>query len=216
MNLKFWKKKQMPEESDNNTTDGTIVATESDLTPAKPGFLTRLKSTLIPSSKKDKTAENEEPPEEHKPSDERTDRKHQEEEPVPAPPPAEKPGKRLVIALALLIPLAAGGGFFAATQLLPPPQHKETPLTKGAALREVKIKLQSAPEPTDNAAPPAAESTEPPAQAPAAGRSARSSAIPRGGVLIISDKDSKESVQGLKKIIEEMNGTSGAKDTGKE
>ena len=205
MNLKFWKKKQMSEESDNNATDETIDATETDPTPAKPGFLARLKSTLIPSRKKDKTAENEENFEEPKPSDERTDRKHREEEPEPAPTPAEKPGKRLVIALALLIPLAAGGGFFAATQLLPPPQHKETPPTKGAALQEVKIKLH-----------PAAEATEPPAEAPVAGRSARSSAIPRGGVLIISDKDSKESVQGLKKIIEEMNGTSGAKDTGKE
>jgi hypothetical protein len=216
MNLKFWKKKQMPEESDNNATDGTIVAMETDQMPAKPGFLARLKSTLIPSRKKDKIAESEENSEELKPSDERTDRKHREEEPAPATPPAEKPGKRLVIALALLIPLAAGGGFFAATQLLPPPQHKETPPTKGAALQEVKIKLQTAPEPTDTAAPPAAEATEPPAETPVAERSARSSAIPRGGVLIISDKDSKESVQGLKKIIEEMNGTSGAKDTKKE
>jgi hypothetical protein len=205
MNLKFWKKKQMPEESDNNATDGTIVATETDPTPAKPGFLARLKSALIPSRKKDETAENEEYFEERKPSDERTDRTHREEEPEPAPPPAKKPGKRLVIALALLIPLAAGGGFFAATQLLPAPQHKEMPPTKGAALQEVKIKLQPAP-----------EATEPPAEAPVAGRSASSSAIPRGGVLIISGKDSKESVQGLKKIIEEMNGTSGAKDIGKE
>lgn len=54
---------------------------------------------------------------------------------------------------------------------------------------------------------PAAEKK--PARSPA-------SAMPREGVLIINGKNAKESAQGLKKIIEGMNGTSGAKDTEKE
>ncbi|MDP2879562.1 MAG: hypothetical protein Q8N74_08570, partial [Sulfuricella sp.] len=60
MNLKFRKKKKTPEESDNSATDETIVAAETEPTPAKPGFLTRLKSTLLPSRKKSEPDEEEE------------------------------------------------------------------------------------------------------------------------------------------------------------
>ena len=52
MNLKFWKKKQMPEESDNSAADETIVATETDRRLQSQASWTRLKSTLIPSRKK--------------------------------------------------------------------------------------------------------------------------------------------------------------------
>lgn len=52
---------------------------------------------------------------------------------------------------------------------------------------------------------------------PAAAKSTRSaaSAAPREGVLIINGKDTKESVQGLKKVIEGMNAASGEQNTGK-
>lgn len=52
---------------------------------------------------------------------------------------------------------------------------------------------------------------------PAVERSVRPapSATPREGVLIINGKDAKESAQGVKKIIEGMNASSGAKDNGK-
>ena len=46
MNLKFWQKKKTPEESDSSAADKTIVATEADPSPEKPGFWTRLKSAL--------------------------------------------------------------------------------------------------------------------------------------------------------------------------
>jgi flagellar basal body-associated protein FliL len=52
MNLKFWKKKKVPEESGNSAADETVVATEADPTPEKPGFWTRLKSKLSLSRKK--------------------------------------------------------------------------------------------------------------------------------------------------------------------
>jgi predicted transcriptional regulator len=42
-----------------------------------------------------------------------------------------------------------------------------------------------------------------------------SSGTPREGVLIINGKNTKESVQGLKSVIESMNAASGTKDTGK-
>ncbi len=52
---------------------------------------------------------------------------------------------------------------------------------------------------------------------PAAERPARpaASATPREGVLIIGGKNSKESAQSLKKVIEDMNAASGAKESGK-
>jgi hypothetical protein len=304
MNLMFWKKKKVPEESDHSTRDGSIVATGSEPTPAKPGFLTRLKSALTPSRKKcepdeeaatvpirkdgkhqgkeyealpakpgflarlknklmpshkEKTDNAEKP--ERKPSTERTDRKHLDEEQGPTDTAAEKPRKRLAIALALLIPLAAGGGFFAATKLVPP--HQDAPLAKDSTSQEIKIDGQPESEQTeaagqeelqqtDDAAPPIEETPEtteePVADTPAdedvqtqievlkkqnkemqaqieelrklpvAGKSTRPtpSNLPREGVLIINGKNTKESVQGLKKIIDDMNGTSGAKDTGKE
>jgi len=260
MNLKFRKKKKAPEESDNNAADATIVATEIDPAPAKPGFWTLLKSTLTPSRKKDKT-EDEEKPEVRKSSAKHTDRKHRDEEPEPSDIPTKKPQKRLVIVLALLIPLAAGGGFFSATKLLAPPQHQEAPPAKNATSQEIKTDGQPASEPTktaeqapqqaSDATTPAAEVTEPLAEAPvadapapaeedvqtqieamkkhnqemqaqiealkkqpAAAKPARSTATPREGVLIINGKNTKESVQGLKKVIEGMNGTSEARDTG--
>lgn len=273
MNLKFRKKKKAPEENDNNTDDATIVATEIDPAPAKPGFWTRLKSTLTPSRKKDKT-EDEEKPEVRKSSAKHTDRKHRDEEPELSDIPAKKSQKRLVIVLALLIPLAAGGGFFSATKLLAPLQHQEAPPAKNATSQEIKTDGQPASEPTktaeqapqlkteqpqsepapqqeSDATTPAAEVTEPLAEAPvadapapaeedvqtqieamkkhnqemqaqiealkkqpAAAKPARSTATPREGVLIINGKNTKESVQGLKKVIEGMNGTSEARDTG--
>lgn len=303
MNLMFWKKKKVPEENDHNAMDGTIVATGSEPTPAKPGFLTRLKSALTPSRKKcepdeeaatvpirkdgkhqDKESEalpakpgflarlknklmpshkektdNAEKPG-LKPTTERTDRKPLEEQ-GPTDTAAKKPRKRLAIALALLIPLAAGGGFFAATKLVPP--HQDAPLAKDSTSQEVKIDGQPEPEQTeaagqeelqqtDDAAPPIEETPEtteePVADAPAdedvqtqievlkkqskemqaqieglrkppvAEKSTRPtpSNVPREGVLIINGKNTKESVQGLKKVIDDMNGTSGAKDTRKE
>ena len=107
MNLKFWTKKKAPE--------------ESDPAQAKPGFLTRLKSTLSPSRKKIEPDEEEEA----KPFARRKDGKHRGEEPEPSSVPAEKPRKRLVIVLALVIPLAVGGGFFAATKIKLPPAKPE-------------------------------------------------------------------------------------------
>ncbi len=86
MNLKFWKKKIAPDESDDSTPDETIVAAETDPTPAKPGFWTRLKSTLSPSHKKDKP---EEEKEEAEPSARRKDDKPLDEESEAIPP---KPG----------------------------------------------------------------------------------------------------------------------------
>ena len=82
MNLMFWKKKKVPEESDHSAMDGTIVATGSEPTPAKPGFLTRLKSALTPSRKKC------EPDEEAATVPIREDGKHQgkESEALPAKP----------------------------------------------------------------------------------------------------------------------------------
>lgn len=50
---------------------------------------------------------------------------------------------------------------------------------------------------------------------PSVAKSVRSSATPRDGVLIINGKDTKESVQGLKKVIESMNTSSGTKEPGK-
>ena len=247
MNLKFWTKKKAPE--------------ESDPAQAKPGFLTRLKSTLSPSRKKIEPDEEEEA----KPFARRKDGKHRGEEPEPSSVPAEKPRKRLVIVLALVIPMAVGGGFFAATKLLPPPQHQKAPEAKDAAMQEVKIDGNHTPEPpkaaeqapqpesgqplTEPAPQQADNTTTPTAEVPApteadiptqiealkkqnqemqaqiealkkqsaAERPTRStaSATPRDGVLIINGKNAKESVQGLKKVIEGMNGTSGAKDTGK-
>lgn len=305
MNLMFWKKKKVREESDQSAMDGTIVATGSEPTPAKPGFLTRLKSALTPSRKKcesdeeaatvpirkdskhqgkesktppakpgflarlknklkpshkEKTDNAEKP--ERKPSTERTDRKHLDEEQEPTDTAAEKPRKRMGIALALLIPLAAGGGFFAATKLVPPP-HQDAPLAKDSTSQEVKTDGQPEPEQTEaagqsllqqtgDAAPPIEETPEPIEEPvadapvdediqtqievlkkqnkemqaqieglrkpPVAGKSTRPtpSNVPREGVLIINGKNTKESVQGLKKVIDDMNGTSGAKDTRKE
>ncbi len=53
---------------------------------------------------------------------------------------------------------------------------------------------------------------------PVAGKSAKSTppTVPREGVLIINGKNTKESVQGLKKVINDMNDTSAAKNTGQE
>lgn len=50
---------------------------------------------------------------------------------------------------------------------------------------------------------------------PAAEKSARPAVSPRDGVLIINGTNTKESAQGLKKIIESMNASSSAKDTEK-
>lgn len=85
MNLKFWKKKKAPEESDNSAADETIVATETDPTPAKPGFWPRLKSALSPSRKKSKPDQEEEA----RPSTRRKNDKHLDEESEAIPP---KPG----------------------------------------------------------------------------------------------------------------------------
>ncbi|MHB8165814.1 MAG: hypothetical protein ACYDDT_03425 [Sulfuricella sp.] len=206
MNLLFWKKKKAPEESDNNPADETLVAKKTDPAPAKPGFWTRLKSTLLPSRKKDKT-EGEEKPEGSISSAKRTDKKHPDEEPEPSAVPAEKPGKRLVIVLALLIPLAAGGGFFAAIKLLPPPQHQEAPPAKATASQEAQIDGHPAPEPTkalkqepeqpapqqaDNATTPTAKVPEPTAEAPVADAPAP------------SDEDVQAQIQAMKKQNQEM------------
>ncbi|MDP2154754.1 MAG: hypothetical protein Q8J61_02035 [Sulfuricella sp.] len=85
MNLKFWKKKKAPEGSGDSAADETIVATEADPAPAKPGFWTRLKSTLTPWRKKNKPDEEVEA----EPSARRKDDKHQDEESEALPP---KPG----------------------------------------------------------------------------------------------------------------------------
>ena len=85
MNLKFWKKKKTPDEGDNNAADETPVATETDPAPAKPGFWTRLKSTLSPSRKKSEPAVEDEA----RPSARRRNNKHQDKE-SEAPP--SKPG----------------------------------------------------------------------------------------------------------------------------
>lgn len=85
MNLKFWKKKKVPEESDNSAADETLVATETNATPPKPGFWTRLKSTLSPWRKKSEP----DVADEAKPSASHKDNKHQDEE-SESPPP--KPG----------------------------------------------------------------------------------------------------------------------------
>jgi cell division protein FtsB len=320
MNLKFWKKKKTPEESDNSAANATLVATEAASVPAKPGFWTRLKTTLSPSRKKSQPVEAEpsarrkndkhqseeseapppkpgflariksvllpsrkndkiedaEKPGERKSSAKQPSKKHPNEEPEPSDLPTKKSRKKLVIALALLVPLVAGGGFFAVSKFLPPPPHQEAPPAKVAASQEVKDG-QPAPEPTeaaehaqqskpeqppaepapqqaDNSATLATEAAEPPAETPIADAPApadedvqaqikalkkqnqemqaqiealkkqpavekparfTATTTPREGVLIINGKDTKESVQGLKKVIEGMNGTSNAKDTGK-
>jgi flagellar basal body-associated protein FliL len=315
MNLKFWKKKKAPEESSDIAADETIVAAETDPTPAKPGFWTRLKSTLLPSRKKigpdneeestpsgtrkndkhqdeeseapppkpgflarlrnslmpsrkkDRT-EDEEKTEERQPSTKRADKNHREDEPESSDVPEKKSGKKLVIALALLIPLAAGGGFFAATKLLPK-RHQEAPPAITPTSQEIKDNGQpvagpaetaeqapqpetdqspneSAPQQSSDAPTPIAEVAEPQAEPPGNGapapsdediqtqietlkkhnqkmqaeiemlkkqpavaRPARTAATPREGVLIINGKNAKESAQGLKKIIEDMNADPG-------
>jgi len=85
MSLKFWKKKKSPEESGHSATDETLVAKETDPTPAKPSFWARLKSALSPSRKKIEPDETEEA----EPSAKRKDDKPQDEESA-APP--SKPG----------------------------------------------------------------------------------------------------------------------------
>ena len=84
MNLMFWKKKKAPEES-GDSADETLVAAETDSTPAKPGFWTRLKSTLLPSRKKIEPDDEEE----SIPAGKRKNDAHQDEESEAIPP---KPG----------------------------------------------------------------------------------------------------------------------------
>jgi len=85
MNLKFWKKKKAPEESGNSAADETLVAKETNPTPAKPGLWARLKGALSPSRKKIKP----DVAEEAEPSAKRKDDKPQDEESAALPP---KPG----------------------------------------------------------------------------------------------------------------------------
>lgn len=211
MNLMFWKKKKKPEESDHSAADETLVATETNLMPAKPGFWTRLKSALSPSRKKSKPDQAEEP----KPSAKQTGKKQRDEEPEPSDIPAEKPGKKLVIVLALLAPLVAAGGFFAVKKLLSPPQHQKAPPAKNSASLEAKVDGHPAPEPTkaaehapqpepkhalpepapqpaDNAATPAAEAPAPPAKTPVADAPAP------------ANKDIQAQIEALKKQNQEM------------
>jgi len=97
MNLRFWKKKKIAEENAESAADQEPVVEETDQTPAKPGWLTRLKKFLKPVGKKSKPVEEDEhespasrghtksrTKEEHpKDHDRRTDKKHPDEETEP-------------------------------------------------------------------------------------------------------------------------------------
>ena len=82
MNLKFWKKKKTPEESDDSAADEIVVAGKIDPAPAKQGFWTRLKSTLSPSRKKSEPDESDEANPSARPKND----KHQDKESEALPP----------------------------------------------------------------------------------------------------------------------------------
>ncbi|MEW5943640.1 MAG: hypothetical protein AB1710_07300 [Pseudomonadota bacterium] len=222
MNLTFWKKKKAAEENSESASDEAVAdASEADQ-PAKPGWLAHLKSRLKASkllARKKRT-----PPEEEgsEPLAEQAGDDHPDMEPVLT----VKRGKWRPLALALLIVLAGGGGF-AARAWLSPPQPQKTHLPAPAA---APLPVTAIPRPAASSSPDKAEiealkkrnqemqaqievlkkqNQEMQAQAEAVKNQGKSvppvtaSTPPaRGGVMTISGK---ESAEGLKKAIEEMN-----------